>query len=509
MLKLAKHTYNSFTKWVYNVLYDQVYQRKLNSPLGYMTLLFVSLVIAVGVAKIHFLVGIGIVAGLIGIATVFACLFETKLGFYLSTGVSFFVFYLNRMVNDALPVGILIDVMIFMNFTGIYFRKTLIRERYWQYSKNPITYIYFIYLAFMLVEAFNPSMYSIGGWIFAFRKYLNFMMIYFVALHVFESFDDVKQFFKIWLSLCALSGFYGVFQQWVGLLPFEEYWVVSDPLKYRLYFQGGTIRKFSFLSDPTSYGILMASTALSAIALAMGPVSKKHRRYLLIGALGMMLGMAFSGTRTAYAMLPAGLVLYIMMTITSRKTLAFAIISTMVFVVVIFGPFHSNGTINRIRSTFQSEDESLNVRDVNRHYIQPYIWRHPLGGGMSTSGVGGEIYNPGHPLAGFPPDSGFLKTALEAGWVGLILGCILYFIVMQTGIRQYYRTRNPELRTYYLAIMVNIFSMIIANYAQVAIGQIPGAFMFYGSLAMIIKLRSFDTNTQTENKSVLNKTELK
>ncbi|ATL48456.1 hypothetical protein COR50_15510 [Chitinophaga caeni] len=488
------------------VYYKQIQLPKLNSPLGYALLVMVAMVFSVAIAKINFLVGAGIIVGLFGITGVLICLFETKLGFFLTTTLSFFVFYFNRMVDDVLPVGAVIDILIAVNFVGLYFRKTISRRGYWNYSKNPITYIYMLFMAYLLVEAFNPSMYSISGWVFAFRKFLNFLMIYFVALNVFETFDDVKQYMKLWLFLCAFAGVYGIFQQWAGLLPFEEHWVTSDPLKFKLYFQGGTIRKFSFLSDPTSYGILMASGAIMSIVLAIGPVIKRHRNYLIIATVLMLMGMAYSGTRTAYAMLPAGLVLFVMMTITSRKTLFFAIAFVMMFVVVVFGPFHSNGTVNRIRSTFEfSKDESLNVRDENRHYIQPYIWAHPIGGGLTTCGVGGEIYNPGHPLAGFPPDSGFLKLALETGWVGIILACALYFIILQTGIHHYYRSRSPEIRSYYVAIVAGIFSMVVANYAQVAIGQIPGAFMFYGSLAMLVRLRAFDK--EIIEKKELNKSE--
>ena len=50
---------------------------------------------------------------------------------------------------------------------------------------------------------------------------------------------------------------------------------------------------------------------------------------------------------------------------------------------VLFAPIYGNGTINRLRSTFQiSTDASLQVRDVNRHFIQPYSYSHPIGGGI-------------------------------------------------------------------------------------------------------------------------------
>ncbi|UYQ95243.1 O-antigen ligase family protein [Chitinophaga horti] len=489
----------SLVTWVKDVLTEHFRIRKFNSPLGYLFIAFVTIVITFAIAKINFLVGAGVMGLLIGGGMVLVCLFDTKWGFYISTASSFFVFYFNRMINDVAPVGVVIDIFITITFVGIYFKKTMAKGKYWEHSKNPITYVYFLMIAFLVIEAFNPSMLGLGGWIFSFRKFLNFIMIYFTALHVFKSMDDVKQFIKIYLILCVICGVYGCFQEWHGLLGFESHWVMSDPLKWRLYFQGGTIRKWSLLSDPTSYGMLMANAAILALILAMGPASRRQRIYYVVGSMFMLMGMAYSGTRTATAMIPAGLVLFVLMTITSKKTLAFAISFLVLFIVIIFGPIHSNGTINRIRSTFEfSEDESFNIRDVNRHYIQPYMWRHPLGGGLSTTGVQGEVYNPGHELAGFPPDSGYLKAALETGPLGLLLTCIVYFVVLQVGIRNYYRTKDPVIRSYYVGIISTTFAIIVAHYAQVAIGQIPGAFLFYGSAAAMVKMRSFDQTKKEE-----------
>jgi putative inorganic carbon (hco3(-)) transporter len=71
---------------------------------------------------------------------------------------------------------------------------------------------------------------------------------------------------------------------------------------------------------------------------------------------------------------------------------------------VVFTPFFKGKTVERLRSAFElKENASLNVRDVNRKLIQPYIYAHPIGGGLATSGKPGEAYNPDHRLAGFPP----------------------------------------------------------------------------------------------------------
>jgi cell division protein FtsW (lipid II flippase) len=134
----------------------------------------------------------------------------------------------------------------------------------------------------------------------------------------------------------------------------------------------------------------------------------------------------------------------------------------------------------------------MQVRDENRAKIQPYIYAHPTGGGLGTTGVLGLKYSGNHQLAGFPTDSGLLKAALETGWIGLILQCLLYFIILQHGIRAFYRTKKAIAKKYLLAALVVIFSNIVAQYSQTAIGQIPEGFFFYALVAAIVKINYFN-----------------
>ncbi len=465
----------------------------LNRPIMY--LLMILSAVAIGfLVNLNELIGFGIIGGLLGATAVCICLFNTKLGFFLTTVIGFFVFYIKRITNDAIPMGIAVDILIGVTFLGIYLKKSVQKERLWLYSGNAITYIYLVYIGFLLVQLFNPSMDSVQGWIFTMRKFFNFLMIYFIGLHIFKTRQDVIDYIKLWVILSVLAGAYGCFQQWHGLLAFEHNWVMSDPIRYKLYFQGGDFRKFSFLSDPTAYGILMANTIVFCVILLLNTVNKQYRVLLGLGIILMSLGMAYSGTRTAFFMIPSGLSVYVLMTITNKRTMLFAVGFLMLFCTLVFGPFYGNGTINRIRSTFQfANDESLNVRDENRAKIQPYILDHPLGGGVCTSGVLGLEYNPGHPLAGFPPDSGYLRTAIETGYTGLLLTCLIYFIVLYMGVRNYYRSSNNDYRLLYLGIVASLYSYIVANYAQVAIGQMPGSLFFYSAMAIIINMGNFET----------------
>ena len=249
----------------------------------------------------------------------------------------------------------------------------------------------------------------------------------------------------------------------------------------------------------------MGACSVFFLIIAWHQKRKLYRNTLLAGTVIMLLGMAYSGTRTANAMVVAGFGIFILLTIDRRTTRIFAVVSTVSLLIILYGPFY-NPTIERFRSTFVgSEDESYKVRDIERMFIQPYMHSHPFGGGMGTTGARGYAHNAGHPLAGYNTDSGYLKKALEAGWIGLILICVLYFAVLRAGIRGYFGTHDPKIKLIYGASVSFVFAFYIADYAQDAIGQITDIVVYYPIMAIILKLKYFDRSTEkgTEKENVM------
>ena len=179
------------------------------------------------------------------------------------------------------------------------------------------------------------------------------------------------------------------------------------------------------------------------------------------------------------------------MTIQNKTTLFTILVSIFLGMFIWFAPIY-NPTLNRIRSTFDTKEASLNVRDINRAYIQPYVHSHPLGGGIATSGVDGMRFNKGHILAGFPTDSGFLRVAVEQGWVGLALNILFFLVILYQGIHFYFVMRIAEYKTYVIAIICTIFSIIVTQYSQVSIGQFPGAIFLFSCFSLIQRLKEFD-----------------
>lgn len=436
---------------------------------------------------------------LVGMGVVFYTIADYKFGFYLALTSGFFIFFIGRLAGQAFPSAFYIDILIWSSFLGLIMDSVRNRQQIRWGSGHAITYGYLLFIVLLLIESLNPNADSFEGWFFVFRKFLQLFIIYILGLNVFTSVRSIYKFFKVWIILATIAGAYACYQEWFGFFDFETDWVYSVPGRAGLYFlDTGIMRKFSILSDPAAFGILMGSTAVVVVVLFLHQRKMKDRILSLLILLFIMLGVAYSGTRTAYFTILAGLFLYILMNINQVRTLLFSALCFLGFVFILFGPIYGNPTIDRIRSAFNfKEDASMKVRDDNRKFIQPYIRSQPLGGGLATSGMNGLNYNPNHILAGFPPDSGFLKTAIETGWIGFTLQCLLYFIILVSGVKTFYSTGNRLMKMAMLASTTCVFSFIISQFGQEAIGQVPGSFLFYPCLAIMVSLQHLLTTKKS------------
>ena len=466
-------------------------EQKLNNWLGY--LLFFLMAVALGYLMAQkTMLGMGVTGLVCGSAVILVCLFNTEAGLYINMVYSFFSYHFSRLFfNDALQVGVFSDILIVATLFSFFVKNVNLKQSINQFSKSSIVICLLLVYGYTAVELFNPNAHSFAGWFNAFRKILGTLLLLFISYNLFDSFKRIKRFITVLFVLCTITAIYGCIQQWHGLFGFEYDWATSDPHRFGLIFQDGDFRKFSIMPDPTAFAIIMASCSVFFIIIGSGAKETSTKIIIGIGVIFMLMGMSYSGTRTANAMVVGGLALYILLTINKRNTKILAVISTIVFLLLLYGPFN-NPRVDRFRSTFIGSDDSYSVRDRNRKRIQPYIYSHPIGGGLGTTGGAGETYNPGHYLAGFPPDSGYMTKALEMGWIGLAFFCTLDFIILRSGVRGYFACKSERTRLIYAACTSAILCFYVGELSQVAIGQITDIVVYYPFIAIILKLKNFD-----------------
>jgi putative inorganic carbon (hco3(-)) transporter len=463
--------------------------RTIKSPAiaVFVVLLLVSLAVTYVIANQGVAAGTLILILSIGLVLLIAVIKNYRLGFYFIFLMGIFMFYIDRIVRVDFPLGTIYDALVGLVFFSLFLEN---KNNDWSSFKNPVTITFIILIAYQVLQLFNPNATSALAWLVSLRNNTAFLL-YVIAFQMFSSMKQVKRFTSIWMAAAMVIGVYGIYQNFFGLSDMEMAWMNEVPERIKLYVNWGELRVFSFMNDPSSYGLFTAMSSLAALVLALGPFRMSVKLGYGLVTIMLLMAMSFSGTRTALAMVAIGVMFYILVMLHNRRTLFASAVIVFIGVVLLFGPFYGS-TMSRLRSTFRaSEDPSMAVRDYKRLRFQEYVRTHPIGGGLNSVGNIGFRYSPGHELAGeWEPDSGYLLTALESGWIGLLIFQGLFFIVILSGLNNFFAMNDPVLKTYILVYIVPFMALSVAHFTQDAMFTKPMNVIVYATYALVFKIPS-------------------
>ncbi|MFA6248199.1 MAG: O-antigen ligase family protein [Mucilaginibacter sp.] len=455
----------------------------------------VALVIAVAIAMGGILAAGGLLAIFIGIPVVLGIVAYPKFGIAVLMVVAFFLNYVSEFLPPDTPSGIILDAITYLLIFGFLLKFKYDKD--WSYFKNPISYLVLAWLAYNFFEVINPASPSILAWVYTVRTVGFIMLMYFIFVYQIRSLATIKFLVKLWLVLAFLSAISGFQQENFGLFPFEKAWYYQDPLRLSFLYINGHLRKVAIFPDPVTFSYNMVVAAVLCLCIMFTKIKTYKKVILGISIPFFFLVMLYSGTRGAFVLPPAALAMLAVMNF-NKKILVVVIGAGIVLGGLIFMPT-SNQFIKRFQTAFRpSDDASFNVRAENQKRIKPYILSHPIGGGLGSVGIWGRRFAPNSFLAKFPPDSGYVRVAVEMGYIGLILFCTLMFVILKTGINNYYLIKNPELKIYCLAMVLIIFVFNIGNYPQQALVQYPSNILFYLACALLNVTLRLDKQEQQE-----------
>lgn len=458
-----------------------IWDEKLLNPFGAALLSVLAVGVALLVGFYGVLPGLLLMAFLVALPTVFAIVAYPKFGIVILLIVAYFLFFFLRL-GINFPIGTLMDAMEWLLILGLFISYRNAADQ--TLFKNPVALLILVWVGYTLLQVANPWAESRLAWLYTVRTVGAVTLMYFVFVYRIDSLAYLRLLVRLWIVLAVVGAVYAFKQEYLGFAAAEFQEMAADPLMVSLLYIDGHWRKYSVFSDPVTFSYNMVLAFFICLSLIR---AKKG----LVGNLGLIavggaciMAMLFSATRGAYVLIPAGLVLFFLLRF-NKRVLWLALISAFMLGILINVPT-SNPTLYRFQSAFKpSDDASFNLRAQNQKKIQPYILTHPFGGGLGATGVWGVRFAPNSYLASFPPDSGYMRIAVEMGWIGLLLFCSLLFMILKTGIDNFYLLRNPELKAYCLAMTVVVFVLGIGSYPQEAIVQFPSNILFYLAAAII------------------------
>lgn len=478
--------FESIREW----LGREIVGHKLNSPAGLAVVLLAALPLALALASVELQFGVVIFLALIGLPLIGFCLVNLPFALGMMLVTALMVPFAAKYTGA--PIGTLLDLLILVGAVGVLLRQ--LQERDWSFIRHPLSYMILIWLYYNILQVLNPGAESKLAWVYTVRSVAIQQSVFFIGAYALrQNKKAIYRLLTVIVAICFASTLYGFKQQFLGFNAQEQAWIYADPERFQLYYQWGMMRIPSFCYDPTTFGILMACFGMFCVPLILGPARGWQR--ILLGLM-MVLSLwmtAYTGTRTAYVLIPIGAIFYAGLILNWRVLLFGGVMALGGAVFVLKST--SSGVIYRIQSAFKpTEDDSMNLRLANQKKIQPYIQSHPIGGGLGSCGVWGKRFNPDSELSNFPHDSSFVRMGVELGWIGLILYTLLHFFVLRTGIYYFFRVRDPWIKAIYASISTWCFMLAIACYAQEAILQLPMNVIYNIFLAILVTLKNFDLN---------------
>jgi putative inorganic carbon (HCO3(-)) transporter len=471
---------------------------KLHNATGIGLLILFAIVIAWGTANIGVSFGALLIGGLLALPFLYTIVVYPKIGIVILLLMAYFLWQVAPFI--PLPIGTVMDGLQIVLLLGVLIQ--LKRNNDWDVLKHPISTALLAWVIYNVLEIGNPTTESRLAWIYTIRTTAIVTLSYFVYLYNIRSVKFIRLIFKLWLFVSLIGALYAFKQEFIGFSAAEEAYLHSDPNIADLLFIAGHWRKFSIFSDPVSFSYNMVMPSILCVCL-IASKTKIWKKIVLAVLIGLCLtAMIFSGTRGANVLMPAALALFAILNY-NKRVLIFTCFAA-VFLLFLINVPTSNQNIARFQTAFRpNNDDSYTARKNNQKRIQPYILKHPMGGGLGSTGMWGKRFAPGSYLSQFPPDSGYMRIAVEGGWIGLLIFCTLMFVVLKTGINNYYIIKDPELKTYCLAMTMVVFAYNLANFPQEALVQYPSNIFFYMEVALIIITKRLDDELTRQRESTL------
>lgn len=484
-------------KGVFNKTYGS---ELLKSPLALLGIM----VLMLGIGYLVAIKGVIIGVALLGIPWILLYMYgifsEPKVGLIGLYLFNYFVLGLTRYITDV-PFGLGVDTHFILIYLALFF-KSFFEKVPWGNAKNDLVLIAFIWFGYALFEFVNPEAASKAAWFYSMRGVALYMLFTIPLIFIiFNKQRDLSVFLKIWAFLSLIATLKGLMQMIIGPDPWEQAWLDGNTTHVLF----GRIRIFSFMSDAGQFGAAQGHSGVVFGILAINEKkSKKWKYFYLLVSIMAFVGMMISGTRGAIAVPIMGFATYVVLTKNTKVIITGLLVLLSVFIFFKFTYIgQSNYSIRRMRTAFDMNDASLQVRLENQNSLKSYLASRPFGGGLGSSGNWGKRFSPNTFLADTPTDSWYVMIWAEQGIVGLTLHLlILFYIVIKGSYLIAFRLKNPWVKAQLSALVAGMMGIMAASYGNGVFGQMPTGLIIYSSMAFIFLGKKYEEELDEKDKMV-------
>ncbi len=484
-----------------NPFVNKTASMKLSSPISLILMIGALLMVTLIIVKAE-IMGIALVLGLVFVAVLLYLLFTyPKLGIILLIIQGFLVIGLARYIPA--PLGLSIDGVMMLLYLALFF-KAFTQKVEWTKAKSQLTILTTLWMGYIVLQIANPEARSIAAWFYAMRGYALYPFLTVpLAFILFSKPKDLRLFFIVWGIMSMIGTLKGIMQYTMGVDPFEQAWLDAGSHKTHVLF--GKLRVFSFYSDAGQFGASQghAGVVFGILALFRKEASLKLRAFYLTVCLTGLFGMLISGTRGAISVPGMGGIMYLILSKNTKMLVLGAIMGLGVYIFFAHTTLlHSNAEIRRMRTAFDPNDPSLQVRLANQQKLSNYLASRPLGGGVGATGNWGLRFTPHTFLANTATDSWYVAIWADTGIIGLWLHLFALFFILITGAyNAMFRITNQDHRIMITAITCGFAGIMMASYGNGIFGQFPTAILMYLSMVFMFASKRWEENGEEANQA--------
>ena len=336
---------------------------------------------------------------------------------------------------------------------------------------------------------------DVGAWYTGARLMAFQIMYAFLVYSIYISKPDIlTKYLLLWGATALIASYWVWKQKYIGFTPAESSFLYGRGRQTHLLQGGSLIRYFSLYSDAANFGIGIASTAVAFLIFGITVKIRKYKLYFLLVGFACAWAMFQSGTRTATFCLIAGFMAYIFLSKSFKIAVTVSILfAFFVFILAFTNIGEGNQQIRRMRSAFNKDDASANVRTINQEAMKKYMKEAPFGIGIAQGYGSVPANNKYAYMSTIPADSEYVYIWLRTGEVGitifLICTAIMWlgacWIVM-------FRISNRSLVGIGAGMCCAFVSFQLGGYGNQVLMQFPNCLQFYGGLTIVYVLPFFE-----------------
>lgn len=426
----------------------------------------------------------------------------------LNYNLQFFNF--NQWLPSGIPLSAYNEIIeiTLIAIALIDFRK----DHHWGRSMNLMTFAAFLWILLCTLEVFNDTCnlgINVSAWFTGFRL-MAFQLIYFILVFsiYINSPEVLTKYLIIWACLALFSVFWTFKQKYIGFSPIEMARVYSPGSRH---FVSGIIRYWSTFSDAANYGCNAAATSVAFLLIGLtSKFTKKRVLFILVGLL-VLWGMFQSGTRTAIGCFFVGLMVYVFLSKSVKFAVPIILFGIISFCLLAFTNIgQGNNQIRRMRSAFNRNDASANVRDINKATMAKYLKDAPWGIGIGIENGDVPARNKYVVMSYIAPDSEYVYMWIHTGRIGVSVFALSMFLMFVGGCRVVlFKLKNKSLIGIGSALCCAFAAMQVGGYYNQVLFQYPNGLVFFGGLAIVYVLPYLENDWEKYEQAKLAKQEEK